>query len=129
MVRPNSKNPTELELEILKIIWANGPKSGRELQEQLSDIRKISYQSVMTILGIMETKKYVRRKKTDGRFVYSARITEKSTRKRILRDVVDRVYEGSIVATMVNLLESSKIDSEEIEQLRKIVNQKKEQQP
>ena len=56
MARPSSRYPTELELEILKILWQKGPLSVREVQEALDDFRKLAYTSVMTMLNIMSKK-------------------------------------------------------------------------
>ena len=50
MPRPQSKNPTELELEILKILWCEQPLSGREIRDQLEPVRDVTYTSVMTAL-------------------------------------------------------------------------------
>ncbi len=66
MVRPTSKHPTVLELEILKILWRAQPLTGRQLRDALAEFRELAYTSVMTILGIMVDKGYVRRKKQGG---------------------------------------------------------------
>ena len=50
MARPISKHPTELELEILKIFWREGPLTGREVRDQLAEFRDLAYTSVMTIM-------------------------------------------------------------------------------
>lgn len=129
MPRPSSKHPTELELAILKILWRDGALSGREIRDVLAGDRELSYQSVMTMLGIMEDKGYVRRKKSGGSFAYSARVTEKATSKRMLRDVVDRVFDGSAGAAMVHLLESSDIDADDLQRLRDFVQQHDQDSP
>ena len=63
MARPTSKHPTELELEILKVLWRASPLTGRQVRDALVGFRDLAYTSVMTIMGIMEDKGYVRRKK------------------------------------------------------------------
>lgn len=125
MARQQAKHPTELELEILKVLWKQGALSGREVREALAKAsRDLTYTSVMTVLGIMEEKGCVRRKKQDGNFQYSARLSEKVTTRRMLEDVVKRAYDGSVMAAMVNLLETGDIDAEEIKQLRKLLKDK-----
>ncbi|MDP6444261.1 MAG: BlaI/MecI/CopY family transcriptional regulator [Pirellulaceae bacterium] len=124
MARPAAKHPTELELEILKILWREGPQSGRDVRDQLAEFRDLAYTSVMTVMGIMEDKSYLRRKKVDGAFLYSARIKESATKRRMLRDVVDRVYEGSTVSVALNLLQAAEIDDHELRQLRKLIRDK-----
>ena len=128
MARPQSRHPTELELEILKILWERGPLSGQEVRKALAGFRKLAYTSVMTIMGIMEGKGYLRRKKVRARFIYSARVSEQATTKRILKDVVHRVFDGSVAAVMVRLLETSDLDPEELEKLRELIKRKTEEE-
>ncbi len=124
MARPTSKHPTELELEILKILWRARPLTGRQVRDALTDFRDLAYTSVMTIMGIMEDKGYVRRKKQGGSFVYSARIKQETTTRRMLLDLVERAYDGSVASAVINLLETSDIESEELDQLRELIRQK-----
>ncbi len=125
MSRPPSKHPTELELEILKVLWRDGPRSGRAVRDALAvGFRDLAYTSVMTILGIMEEKEYVRRKKQDGGFIYSPRVREMPTKQKMLRDVVDRVYEGSTMTAMLNLLETTDVGADELKQLRELIRKK-----
>ncbi len=100
---------------------------GREVRDRLAEFRDLAYTSVMTIMGIMEEKGYLKRKKLGKTFIYSPRVTEAATKKRMLRDVVDRVYEGSTMSVVVNLLESSDIDPDELKQLRALIKRKSEE--
>ncbi len=124
MARPKSKYPTELELEILKILWRAKPLTGRQVRDALAEFRDLAYTSVMTIMGIMEEKGYVRRKKQGGSFIYTARIKEKTTTRRMLLDLVERAYDGSVASVVVNLLETSDVQPEELKQLRELIRKK-----
>jgi len=124
MARPKSKHPTELELEILKILWRANPLTGRQVRDALAEFRELAYTSVMTIMGIMEDKGYLRRKKQRSSYVYSARIKQETTTRRMLLDLVERAYDGSVTSAVVNLLETSDIQPEELEQLRELIRQK-----
>ncbi len=128
MARPASKHPTELELEILKILWRLGPSSVRQVRDALADFRDLAYTSVMTIMTIMTKKGYVRRTRTDGGYVYRPRIREQSTTRRMLRDLVDRAFDGSAAALMLNLLESGKVDPGELKRLREVIDRMAEEQ-
>lgn len=118
MPRRVSKNPTELELEVLQVLWDMGPLAGAAVRDALESTRTLTYQSVMTILGIMEEKGYVARKKSGGRFEYRAKITKPTTAKRMMRDLVDRLFDGSTASAMINLLESSDLSDQELKDLR-----------
>lgn len=124
MARPTSRHPTELELEILKILWREGPSPGRQIRDALAGFRDLAYTSVMTVMKIMTEKKYVRRKKADGNFVYYPRVTEDTITRQMLCDMVDRVFDGSAAAVMLNLLQTADLDEQELGQLRQIINQK-----
>ncbi len=122
MSRRVSKHPTELELEILRVLWESGPLTGQAIRSALAPDRSLTYQSVMTVLGIMEEKRYVTRKKSDGRYEYRARVSKSATAKRMMRDLVDRLFDGSAASAMINLLESSDLSDEELKELRAEVN-------
>ena len=124
MARTASRHPTELELEILKIIWRSKRATGREVLEALVPTRKLAYTSVVTILGIMTRKGYVRRRKATGGFVYEPRISERVTARQMLRDLVDRVFRGSTSAVLLNLLEDREFDDNELAAIRQMIDDK-----
>ena len=117
MSRPSAKYPTELELEILKVLWAAGPLPGKEIRDALAVDRELTYQSVMTVLSIMEEKGYVTRKKQGPTYCYRAKVTHQGTTRRMMRDVVDRLFNGSAASAMLNLLETSDVSDEELDSL------------
>ena len=122
MGRPVSKQPTELELRDPQDPLGTGGghwSAVAGMRWRLS--RDLTYQSVMTILDIMEDKGYVRRKKIAGSFEYRAKITHHATSKNMMQDLVARLFGGSSRAAVLNLLEMSDLSDSEIAQLRQIV--------
>ncbi len=79
-------------------------------------------------MTIMTRKGYVRRTKLGTGYIYRARVTEQKTKRRMLRDTVDRVFEGSAAAAMLNLLETNDFDASELSQIRKLIHQKDKEQ-
>jgi predicted transcriptional regulator len=126
MARPSSKHPTELELTILKILWRAGPLPVKTVQELLGDSRELTYSSVTTIMNIMVRKKYLSREKSGPRYVYSPRVEETTTTARMLKDIVDRVFDGSAAAVMHTLLDSSELNEAEIKELHAYLDRQKE---
>ena len=122
MARRSSRHPTESELEILNILWRRGPLPVREVRDALD--RPLAYTSVMTVMNIMVDKGYLARRKDGGSFVYRARIGQKATTRRMLGDLVDRAFDGSPAAVMINLLESADLDQAEIEKLRELLDRR-----
>ncbi len=124
MARRTSKYPTELELEILKIIWRDGEATVRQVKKQLSNFRKLAYTSVMTMMTIMTEKGYLKRRRKSNYYMYKPLITEKAITSGMLGDIVDRVIDGSAMTVMVNLLETGDIDESELAELRKLIRRK-----
>ena len=128
MARPASRHPTELELEILKIIWRDGPSTVRQVRDALAVKRKLAHTSVITIMTIMIDKGYLTRSKKDGKHVYRAKVSRRATTRQMLKDLMARAFDGSPSAMMMNLLESSDIDAEELERVREYINEKADQE-
>lgn len=127
MARPSSRYPTELELEILKILWREGAMTARDVREQLAakeTPRDLAATSVVTMLNIMVDKGYLKRKKEKNVFVFRARIDEQDVSRSMLRDLVDRVFDGSAAAVMLDLLETTELADEDIHRLREMIRQK-----
>ena len=119
-----AKHPTELELEILKVLWNGGPMPVRRVRDGLAAFRPLAYTSVMTVMNIMVDKGYLARRKADGGFVYRARVRQGATVRRMLRDLVDRAFDGSPAAVMTNLIEADELDARQIRRLRSLIDRK-----
>jgi len=128
MARPSSRHPTELELEILKVLWNQGPCSVKQIQEALAGTRGLAYTTVMTMLTIMTNKKYVRRTKAGASNMYEAAIKQDAASGNMLQDIVDRVYDGSVPAVVQQLIESSDLDAGELEAIRQLISRKQKEQ-
>jgi BlaI family penicillinase repressor len=126
MTRPASRYPTELELAILKVLWREGPLPVRPVRDALAPERDLAYTSVMTVMSIMVDKGYLKRSKRGGSYVYRPVITQASTARRMLDDVVNRVYDGSVGLAALHLLESKDLSEEELKALRKLLDEKEE---
>ena len=125
MARPASKYPTELELQILKILWDDSPRLARDVQRALADQgRDLAKTSVITTLNTMVNKKYLRRKKRGNTYLFSPHITAEEVSQRILGDVVDRVFDGSTASVLLKLFDVKDVDHEELKELRRIINRK-----
>jgi len=129
MPRPASKHPTELELQILKVLWRSGPSAVKHVRQALAGIRDLSYSSVTTMLNIMVEKGYLQRHKEGVSFIYEALVDEADTTGRMLDDVVDRAFDGSASAVMLRLLENASLDEPELKKIRAFLNRQKKRRP
>ena len=125
MPRPVSRYPTELELQILKVLWRESPLLARDVQSQLAEEgRALAKTSVITTLNTMVGKRYLTRKKQGNTYLFSPRITEEQVNGRVLDDVVDRVFDGSAGAVMLSLFDGRDIDKDELQELRDRIDRK-----
>ena len=125
MPRPVSKYPTDLELQILKVLWQQSPMLARDVQAALGEGgRELAKTSVITTLNTMVGKKYLKRKLQGNMYLFSPRISEDQVSNRMLVDVVDRVFDGSASAVLMKLFDVKEIDNEELRELRTLINRK-----
>ncbi|HWB12621.1 MAG TPA: BlaI/MecI/CopY family transcriptional regulator [Pirellulales bacterium] len=131
MARPASRHPTEPELLILKILWRQSPLLARDVQKTLAEEgRELAKTTVITTLNTMVDKGYLTRKKRGNSFLFSPRVDAATVSERVLTDVVDRVFDGSTSAVLLKLFDVRDIDSDELKELRRIIDQKlKENRP
>ena len=127
MSRPGSSHPTELELLILKILWARSPRTVREVRDALEEQgRGLAHTSVITTLGTMADKGQLRKlEPTEGKaFRFEPVFAQDKVSREMLGDLVNRIFDGSAEAVMLSLLEVSDLDDEEIKDLRRLFNRK-----
>jgi predicted transcriptional regulator len=131
MPRSESDHPTELELEILKVLWKESPLQVREVRARLEAEagRPLAHSSVITMLNIMHRKGFLRRRKVGKAFEFSPKLEKVRVAGEMMRDLVSRVFDGSPSALVLNLIETADIDADEMAELRRIIGRKaKEQQ-
>lgn len=130
MARPGSEHPTELELEILKVLWDDSPLPVREVRARLEakSGRVLAHSSVITMLNIMHRKGFLKRKKEGKSFLFSPKLKKKAVTGGIMGDLLSRVFEGSTSALVLNLLETVDLNADEIAELRKLINRKAKEQ-
>lgn len=128
MARPASRYPTELELQILKVLWQRSPVLARDVQAALAqDGRELAKTSVITTLNTMVDKRYLKRRQQANTYLFSPLISESEVSERVLGDVVDRVFDGSTSAMLLKLFDVKSVDDEELKELRRIINRKLKQ--
>jgi predicted transcriptional regulator len=123
MVRPRHENPTPAELEVLQVIWDQGPSTVREVMKVLNQQRPRAYTSIMSLMTIMAEKGQLSQKAKGRAFVYSARISRAKAQSRMVRDLLSRVFGGSASALVTQLLEQAKPDSKELDEIRRTISE------
>ena len=115
--------PTETELEILQILWRSGPCTVRQVHEQLGKQRQTGYTTVLKLMQIMADKGLVDRDESQRSHVYAARPKQTQTQRMLLKDFVRRAFDGSANQLVLQALQTETISSDEIEQIRALLDQ------
>jgi len=122
-MKPTPQKPTASELEILRVLWARGPSTVREVHEALSERKFLGYTTVLKMLQIMTAKGTVRRNETQRAHVYEACLPAEQTKRQIAGDMLQRVFEGSASQLMMHALAGRKASLEEISELRRLLDE------
>jgi predicted transcriptional regulator len=118
--RPQSrKQLTPLELEIMNVLWDLGPSNVQSVQEALPGSTQLAYTTVQTMLNVLYRKGRVKRTLEGRAYVYEPLITRERAGSQAVRDIVDRLFGGSVEGLLMNLVKSKQLDPKKLEQLRK----------
>src|SRR5690242_11692633 len=122
-MRPKQATLTPQELEIMKVVWQRKSATVRDVYEQLLERRKIAYTTVMTMMKILESKGYLQKRQQDRAFVYRAAHRQDQVIGKMVREFVDRVFNGSAEPLLVHLIQKRHIGEEELQRIRDMIDQ------
>jgi predicted transcriptional regulator len=114
------RKPTDAELAILRVLWARGPSTVREVFDALGGAGV--YTTTLKLLQIMTEKGLVRRDDTQRTHVYEAAYSEAHTQKQLVGDLVDRVFDGSAAKLVLQALEARKVSAAELAEIRTLLD-------
>jgi predicted transcriptional regulator len=110
---------TGQELEIMKVVWKLGPATVRQVYETLLERRRIAYTTVMTMMNILETKGHLKKRQGDRAFVYASARPEKQVIRGMVREFVNRVFNGAAEPLLLHLVEDDQLTKEDLEEMRR----------
>lgn len=113
--------PTPAELRILQVLWDLGPASVEDIIGHPGFSSPPNYKTTQTILRIMEEKGLARHTKRGRGFLFEARVTSEEVSRRSVRTVLEQNFHGSPAKLLVNLLESGRVDTAELEELEALI--------
>ena len=121
-MRPKSGTLTGQELEIMKVIWPRGQATVREVYDELRAHRTIAYTSVQTMMNVLETKGHLKREPGEKANVYSPVRPQQAVVKSMVREFVNRVFDGSARPLLVHLLKEKGLTERERRELQKLLD-------
>ena len=113
------RKPTDAELAILRVLWARGPSTVRQVAEQMG--REAGYTTVLKLLQIMTEKRLVARDESARTHIYEAAYTQDQTERQLVTDLLDRVFDGSAAKLVLQALASNRASPEELDEIKKLI--------
>jgi BlaI family penicillinase repressor len=125
-MRPKSSTLTANELELMKIVWAHADGvTVRDVYEALRARRAIAYTTVMTSLKTLEQKGYLRASQDERAFIYKPAQPKQAVIRAMVKDFVDRVFNGSGRPLVVHLLENDRLSDADLRDIVKMMGKRR----
>ena len=124
-MKPKKVGLTDQELEIMKVIWARGTATVREVYEELLKHRKIAYTTVLTMMGVLEQKGRLKKETGDKAYIYHPAEPRAEVVGSMVTDFIKRVFNGSAKPLLVHLAESREIRQEHLDEVSQLLKTKR----
>lgn len=124
-MRPKHATLTPQELEIMKLVWERESATVRDIYEALLERRKIAYTTVMTMMKILETKGYLKKRQQDRAFIYWPAHPKYQVIGGMIREFIDRVFNGSAEPLLVHLVKSRRIREKDLQKIVRMIEEAK----
>jgi len=122
-MRPKHTTLTPQELEIMKLVWQRESSSVRDIYEALLKRRKIAYTTVMTMMNTLETKGYLKKRRLDRAFIYRPTQPKNKVIGGMIREFIDRVFNGSAEPLLVHLVKERHIREEDLKSITRMLEE------
>ena len=116
---PDHKKPTEAELAILRVLWTRGPSTVRDVAETMG--RGGAYTTVLKLMQIMLDKGLITRDEAARAHVYKAAYSQDHTQRQLVRDLLDRLFDGSAAQLVMQALAAKKTSPDELRAIRRVL--------
>lgn len=122
-MRPKYTTLTPQELEIMKLVWQRDSATVRDVYEALLEHRKIAYTTVMTMMKILETKGFLKKRLQDRAFVYRPTHPKNQVIGGMIREFIDRVFNGSAEPLLVQLVKDRRIREKDLQKIARMIEE------
>jgi len=115
--------PSELEMQILGLLWRDGPLTAREVLNRMPDGKKRAYTSVLSVMQVMDRKGFLTRTREGLTDRWRPKVKESQILKPFMKTMVSHIFGGRASKAMQCLLDDGDMDREEIEEIRKLLDE------
>jgi BlaI family penicillinase repressor len=116
------KNLSELESQLMDILWKSGPSTAEQVREQLAHTHELKDSTIRTVLGRLREKGYVKHRQEGKAYIYSVVEKPANVAVRAVRQIIDKFCEGSLEQLLVGLVENEVVDAAELQLLAKKIS-------
>lgn len=120
MARSSSSQPTEVELQILNVLWEDGPLSVRDVHETLLDERETGYSTTLKMMQVMLEKGLLVRDESVRPQLYQAAKAREETQLQMLDGLAQRVFQGSAMRLVMRMVSSGRLSVDELEEIQRL---------
>jgi predicted transcriptional regulator len=122
MARSKPPQPTDAELEILQVLWSRGPSTVRDVHVALP-ARDVRYTTVLKTMQVMHDKGLLDRDESDRSHVYSAKLKQSATQRQLVREFMDRVFDGATEQLVLHALSARDVTPAEVDEIRRMLDE------
>ncbi len=123
MSKSRAVRPTEVELQILRVLWELGPSPVRIIHARLNAEKGTNYSTTVKMLSVMLEKGLVKRDERVSPHVYRPGLTREKAGKRMLTDLIEKVYDGAGMSLVLQALAATAATKDELEEVRRLLDQ------
>jgi len=122
MPRPVANQPTEVELQILNVLWELGPSPVRDIHNLLVSQKETLYSTTVKMLAVMLEKSLVKRDDSVRPQIFRAAVTRQSAQKKMLKGLISKAYEGSAKSLVMQALSTQKASADDLAEIRALLD-------
>ena len=113
-----------LQLKIMRVLWEHGEATARQITDAVSKIEPVAHSTIQTLLRKLEVKKAVAYEERERTFVFRPLVSESEVTQSATKDLISRVFHGSLSGLVAHVLENEDISDEEMTKLRRLIDEK-----
>ena len=122
-MKARTLQPTEVELQMLRILWDLGPSPVRAIHARLNADKGTNYSTTVKMLSVMLDKGLVKRDEEASPHIYRPVLTRATAGRRMLSDLIEKVYDGAAMSLVLQALASTAATKEELDEVRRMLDQ------
>jgi predicted transcriptional regulator len=123
MTKARALQPTEVELQMLRTLWELGPSTARAIHVRLNADKRTNYSTTVKMLSVMLDKGLVKRNEKASPHIYRPALTRATAGKRMLSDLIEKVYDGAAMSLVLQALASTAATKQELDEVRRMLDQ------